>query len=85
MTKGYSDREFLDKQSKYLSEGLKAALYGVHDRDGNVVTEPSRVDLDFLSTKYGEPNYSIYSYYKLAFRIIEIGYYTFHVLFLNSR
>ena len=58
MTKGYSDREFLDEQSKYLSEDLKAALYGVHDRDGNVVTEPSKVDLDFLSAKYGEPSCS---------------------------
>ena len=55
LTKGYSDKKFLDQQSKYLSEGLKATLYGVHKRDGNVVTYPSRIDLDFLSAKYSKP------------------------------
>ena len=45
----------MDEQSKYLSEGLKRALYGIHKRDGNVVTEPSRIDLDFLSAKYSKP------------------------------
>ena len=55
LTNGYSDKTFLDKKSKFLSEGLKAALYGVHQRDGNVVTHPSTVDLDFLSAKYSKP------------------------------
>ena len=59
LTKGYSDKIKLDQQSRYLSEGLKAALYGVHERDGNVVTEPSKVDLDFLSSKYSKPSDNI--------------------------
>ena len=45
-------------QSTVGEEFAPAALYGVHDRDGNVVTEPSKVDLDFLSAKYGEPSCS---------------------------
>ena len=55
LTKGYSSKEYLDKQSKFLSEDLKRVLYGVHERDGNVVTEPSRIDLDFLSAKCSKP------------------------------
>ena len=57
LTQGYSDKEYLDKQSKFLSKELKAALHGIHKRDGNVVTKPSRVDLDFLSAKYSKPLY----------------------------
>ena len=57
LTQGYSNKEYLDEQSTSLPKELKAALYGIHKRDGNVVTEPSRIDLDFLSAKYSKPLY----------------------------
>ena len=57
LTKGYSSKEVLDKQSKFFSKELKAALYGIHERDRSVVTEPSKVDLDFLSAMYSKQLY----------------------------
>ena len=61
----------MDKQSKFLSDGLKQALYGIHERDGNVVTEPSRVDLDFLSAEYSKPLSILIMYYMHAVAIIS--------------
>ena len=57
------------------------------DFEGGVYWNEFRADRCGDISRCGEISRKYGSYYKLAFRIIEIGYryYTFHVLFINSR
>ena len=52
--RGYSDKAAITRDEKILSEGAKAALYGVHEQDRCCVTHPSFEDLKFLSNEYSK-------------------------------
>ena len=56
---GYSDISTINQDANdgFLTDKVKNALLGVHERAGNVPIEPSEKDLEFLNGIYGQYMY----------------------------